>query len=135
MVPTRSQRMGWGADSSREDRPGVPQELDPPHPLGNAHWQSPEQQSAARPPSAIERHHELTPVYGTVNPPRALSGVIRRMAYRLPDYKRRRWLMLMLADRVDVIEHTLLPSALGVAVLGLLGLGAVMGIRALRSAS
>jgi hypothetical protein len=38
-------------------------------------------------------------------PPRGLSGFIRRVAYRVPDHKPRHWLYLMLADRIDAVEH------------------------------
>jgi hypothetical protein len=101
--------LGWGVDARREDRPGVPREM-PPQKMGNAHWSVPEQQHS-RKPAAIERRHELTPVYGTVNPPAKLSGLVRRLAYRAPDYRPRRWMLLMLADRIDVLEHRLVPAA------------------------
>ena len=47
----------------------------------------------------------LTPVHSTAIPPRGLSGLLRRVAYGIPEYRARRWALLMLADRVDVIEH------------------------------
>jgi hypothetical protein len=67
----------------------------------------------------------MPPVFGTAQPPAGLSGLIRRFAYRYPDNKPRRWLMLMLADRVDVLEHSLLrrslPVGAGLAALLLVG--------------
>jgi hypothetical protein len=47
---------------------------------------------------------ELTPVFGTAQPPRGLSGILRRYAYKIPDHKPRHWAVLFLADRVDVYE-------------------------------
>jgi len=44
----------------------------------------------------------LTPVFGTAQPPAGLSGILRRMAYRVPEHRPRHWMPLMLADRVDV---------------------------------
>jgi hypothetical protein len=119
------QRVAAHADSAVDrnplDRPGVPQEADPPEPLSNAHWLSPEQQVSERPP-VVGRGRQLTPVYSVANPPRGLSGMIRRLAYRVPDYRPRRWLLLVLADRVDVLESNpklLLRAAAGAGVVGL----------------
>jgi hypothetical protein len=103
-------------------RPGVPQELDPPAPLANAHWLTPDQQHSVQLP-LVGAGRQLTPVYSVENPPRGLSGLVRRLAYRVPDYRPRRWLLLMLADRIDVVESnpTKLVRLLG--SMGLVGLG------------
>ncbi|MDX2020207.1 MAG: hypothetical protein SF187_08195 [Deltaproteobacteria bacterium] len=47
---------------------------------------------------------EITPVYGNSVNPRWLSGFIRRRGYSIPEHNAARWLLLMLGDRVDVIE-------------------------------
>jgi len=74
----------------------------------------------------------LTPVFSTAVPPHGLSGVLRRIAYQIPDHRVRHWLVLMAADRVDVIESDVggfvrrsLPVVAVAAVVG-------VGIRALR---
>src|SRR4051812_46539272 len=77
---------GWGVDRRLEDRPGVPLEQ--------------------------ERHvgHDTLqgqPPYTDTIPLKGLSGVLRRAAYAVPDWKPRRWMMLMLADRVDALESKL----------------------------
>lgn len=68
----------------------------------------------------------LTPVFGTAQPPRGLSGALRALAYRIPDHHRSHWVALMLADRVDVIEHgagrPLKWVALGVPVAAFIGM-------------
>jgi hypothetical protein len=46
----------------------------------------------------------LTPVFSSAVPPRGLSGLMRRRAYQIHEHQARRWLMLLLADRVDVWE-------------------------------
>ena len=112
----------WGVDRRLEDRPGVPKEANPPRVVGNAHWSVPERQNTER-GSLVSPTRQLTPVYASVNPPRGLSGVIRRAAYHYPEYKPRRWLMLMLADRVDAIEHNVPRTAL---VLGGIGAAALV---------
>lgn len=113
---------GWGADLDPKSRPGVPMEW-APHPAGAAHWTRPVKQPEN---PAVLKHplrKELTPVFGTGEPPKGLSGLIRKVAYRAPDHKAKHWLLLMLADRVDVVERLVtrfplvLPAALAGGVL------------------
>jgi hypothetical protein len=128
---TTSDVVGWGADSKLEKRPGVPMEMDPPAPIGDPAWTEPEQQTMGK-PSVHGPLRRLTPVYGTVCPPRGLSGVIRRAAYRTPEYRARRWMMLLLADRIDVIEHNVAPAMLLLGgVLAIAG-GSIVAARLLR---
>jgi hypothetical protein len=119
-------------DESPRERPGVPQELDPPRPLANAHWIRPDQQRSEEAP-LIGVGRQLTPVYSIENPPRLLSGALRKLAYRVPDYQPRRWLLLMLADRIDVLESNPARLLRALGGVGLLGLG-VYGLSKLRRA-
>jgi hypothetical protein len=94
---------GWGADLDPADRPAYPKERTPPR-LDNVHWTRPEQQQ-----SEVEIFHSteragLTPVFGTSVPPSGLSGVLRRRAFRRSENDVRHWMMLLLADRVNVVE-------------------------------
>jgi hypothetical protein len=43
-------------------------------------------------------------VFGTSTPPSGLSGMIRDIAYRLSENDVRHWLLLLFADRVNVVE-------------------------------
>ncbi|HMJ13763.1 MAG TPA: hypothetical protein VK524_20240 [Polyangiaceae bacterium] len=113
---------GWGVDRRLEDRPGVPKEADPPRVVGNAHWNVPEPQATPR-ASLVSPTRPLTPVYSSACPARGVSGMIRRAAYHYPEYRSRRWLMLMLADRVDVLEHNVPRTAW---LLGGLGAAALL---------
>ena len=77
----------------------------------------------------------ITPVFGTAAPPRGLSGFIRRAAYRIPEHDARRWMLLMLGDRVDVMEsrvqrHPLLSLALAAGLVGALGMVVPARLRA-----
>lgn len=67
----------------------------------------------------------LTPVFGTCQPPRGLSGLVRRAAYRIPDHSAGRWMLLLLGDRVDVWESRLRrhPLLAGLGLAALLGAG------------
>jgi hypothetical protein len=49
-------------------------------------------------------HGRLTPVFGTACPPRGLSGRMRDFAYHYSEGRLMRWLTLLAADRVDVVE-------------------------------
>jgi hypothetical protein len=117
---------GWGADAPMERRPGVPRETDPPSPIGSGSLSPPAQQRNLA-PTAKAPWKALTPVYGTAVPLRGLSGLLRRVAHAMPDYKPRRWMLLMLADRIDVLEHNVVPAVTFVG----LGALAVLGVRAL----
>jgi hypothetical protein len=61
---------------------------------------------------------KLTPVFGTCQPPRGLSGLMRRAAYKVPEHKAGRWMTLLMADRVDVWESRMRrhPILSGLAV-------------------
>ena len=113
----------WGVDLPRGNRPGVPAEQDPPRPMGNALGGVPLAQVTEAQP-LVGASRPKTPVYALTVPPRGLSGALRRVAYGIPGYKARRWMLLMAADRIDVLEHNPLRTAtlIGGAV-ALVGLG------------
>jgi hypothetical protein len=124
--------IGAGIDAPKQRRPGVPIETRPQIAKG-AHWDSPARQ---QPHGEILRRPdlaELTPVFGTAQPPHGLSGVIRRYAYTLPDHKSQRWAALLVADRVDVAESGLAdlfrrrPLAVAAGFLLLVGAGVAVG--------
>jgi hypothetical protein len=123
---------GWiGVDETPERRPGIPMEIDPPHPMGAAHWGEPERQPDPGPRTVLRQRERttLTPVFGTTVPPRGVSGGLRRLGYRIPEHRTTHWLVLLLADRVDVFEDRvrrgspfLVPLALAIGG-GALALG------------
>jgi hypothetical protein len=94
---------GWGVDLDPKDRPSVPQERFDLDATG-AHWEFPERQPEKWPRERSIEHAFLTPVFGTSTPPRGLSGVIRKFAYRYSEARAAHWLILLAADRVDSIE-------------------------------
>ena len=98
---------GWGVDLDPKDRPSVPREWFDPEPTG-AHWDFPDRQQEKWPRERSIEHKFLTPVFGTSTPPRGLSGVMRKYAYRkFSEARAAHWLILLAADRVDAIEHHL----------------------------
>lgn len=97
---------GWGADLDPAVRPAVPRERTPPR-LENVPWEAPSPQ-----PRTVKVFHSterpgLTPVFGTSTPPSGVSGLIRGVAYRYSENDLRHWLMLLFADRVNVVEGIL----------------------------
>lgn len=93
----------WGVDLDPQNRPAVPKERFNPQGTG-AHWDFPERQPERWPREKSTEHKFLTPVFGTACPPKGLSGAIRRYAYRYSEGQLTHWLLLVLGDRVDVLE-------------------------------
>lgn len=94
---------GWGADLDHENRPAYPKERTPPR-LEGLHWHEPDQQPIDREVLHSNERPGLTPVFGTSVPPSGLSGLIRRAAFKYSENDMRHWLMLLLADRINMVE-------------------------------
>jgi hypothetical protein len=106
----RARIPGWGADLDPADRPSVPKERAPT--LNGAHWDFPERQPETWARERSIEHAFLTPVFGTSCPPKGLSGVMRKIAYkRYSEAKAAHWLLLLAADRVDALESALASFA------------------------
>jgi hypothetical protein len=94
---------GWGSDLDPARRPGVPRDKAPE--LGPESLYPPiEPQSPSFRIHKSTEHAKLTPVFGTSCPPRGLSGALRSIGYRFSEGRLARWLTLMAADRIDVVE-------------------------------
>lgn len=107
----RARIPGWGADLDPADRPAFPQEVYSPDTTG-AHWEFPDRQIEHRPRERSIEHRFLTPVFGTAQPLSGLSGVIKRFAYaRFSEGRAAHWLLLILGDRVNVVEARLAAVA------------------------
>ena len=102
----RARIPGWGVDLDPADRPSVPRERFDPGATG-AHWDFPERQPEKWPRERSVEHEQLPPVFGTTCPPRGVSGMLRRYAYRFSEARAAHWLILIAADRVDALEHHL----------------------------
>lgn len=110
---------GWGADLDRKNRPGVPMERTPPRFINQPEGDPPQQQEKVEILVSSERPG-ITQVFGTVQPPSGLSGMIRRLAFKASENDLRHWLLLLLADRVNMVEgiaddlaHGKVPNVLG----------------------
>jgi len=97
----RARIPGWGVDLDPRDRPSYPK-LELREDRTGAHWDFPERQVEERPRERSIEHAFVTPVFGTAQPTRGVSGALRKYAYRRhSEGKMAHWLILMAADRVD----------------------------------
>jgi hypothetical protein len=94
---------GWGADLDRKNRPAVPMERTPARFIHPHEGKLPQQPENVEILVSTERPG-ITPIFGTAQPPSGLSGMIRRAAYKWSENDLRRWLLLLAADRVNVVE-------------------------------
>ena len=100
----RSRIPGWGVDLDPEVRPSRRKLRYDPDATG-AHWDIPEQQQEKVPRERSIEHERLPPVFGTAQPLKGLSGVVRRYAYeRYSEGTNLHWLLLILGDRIDSVE-------------------------------
>lgn len=110
---------GWGSDLDHKNRPAIPMERTPPRFIHVPQGQPVQQAQTVEVFCSPERPG-ITPIFGTAEPPKWVSGAIRRLAYKLPENDLRHWLMLLAADRVNMVEgivedlaHGHVPNVLG----------------------
>ena len=98
---------GWGIDADVNNDPTYPMKRRTDEEQEGYTWQRPEQQAAdVEILKSVERPN-LTAVFGTAAPPAGVSGLIRRVAYKYSESSYGRWLPLILADRIDMVEGVL----------------------------
>ncbi len=95
---------GWGVDADAKNDPTYPYRVRAADEGLHMDWQRPPQQHSGVEVLQSVEHERRPAVFGTSTPPRGLSGMIRRLAFRWSESDWRHWLMLMGADRVDVVE-------------------------------
>jgi hypothetical protein len=102
-TPPRRDVPGWGVDLAPEDRPAYPMERMPPRLPHMPDGDPPPQ------PVTIEVFHSserpgITPIFGTSTPPSGLSGRVRKFAFGYSENDMRHWLLLLFADRINMVE-------------------------------
>jgi hypothetical protein len=95
---------GWAVDADPENDPTYPYRDRSKDEGPGMNWQRPTQQTSDVEILQSVEHVRRPAVFGTSSPPRALSGMIRRLAFRWSESNWLHWLMLMGADRVDMVE-------------------------------
>lgn len=96
--------IGWGADLDPRLRPAVPKEKIPKSGTLSSGL-TPSQQIMRVPIFHSLERGAVTHVFGSACPPRGLSGILRRWSYeKFGEGRMAHWLILLLADRIDVVE-------------------------------
>ena len=103
-VPARLAHIkSWGADLDYANRPAYPMERMPAR-LEGDHSHAPVQQAqTVEILQSIERPG-ITLIFGTPQPSSGLSGMLRRAAFGYSESDLRHWLILLFADRVNMVE-------------------------------
>jgi len=117
---------GWGVDADPQNDPTYPmRDQTQDHGL-TRRWERPPIQHAEVEILQSIEHVRRPAVVGTSTPPSGVSGILRRVAFRWSESNWIHWLLLLGADRINVVEgvvddlaHARLPN-----------IPAEMGIRA-----
>ena len=95
--------IGWGVDANSENDPTYPYR-DRSNDDHSGEWTRPAQQRSSVELLQSVEHKRTPAVFGTSSPPRGVSGMMRRLAFRWTESNWAHWMILMGADRVDMVE-------------------------------
>ena len=95
---------GWGIDADPKNDPTYPMKKRTDEEIRGYTWERPPLQPVnIEVLKSVERPN-ITAVFGTAMPPKGLSGAIRRFAFKYSENSYARWMQLVLADRINVVE-------------------------------
>ena len=100
----RSIIRGWGVDADPRNNPTYPMREISQDDKAGMNWSRPALQTSSVEVLHSNERPNLTAVFGTSTPPAALSGAIRRHAFKRSEGKWGHWLLLLMADRINVVE-------------------------------
>jgi hypothetical protein len=104
---------GWGVDADPKNEPTYPIKNYTGVDHQRLNWERPPQQEQTVEILHSTEHLRTPAVFGTTLPPKGLSGIIRRKAFKYSENMLRHWLTLILADRVNVVEGVIEDMAKG----------------------
>ena len=104
---------GWGVDADPENDPTYPMRHIQDQQSRGLTWHRPAQQEPSVEILQSIEHNRLPAVLGTSTPPSGFSGMIRRYAFRRSESDWWHWLLLMGADRLNVVEGVVQDLAHG----------------------
>jgi hypothetical protein len=104
---------GWGIDADPANNPTYPMRHVEDQRTRGFTWDRPTLQDPQVEILRSVEHDRLPAVLGTSTPPSGLSGAIRRAAFRRSESDWWHWLMLMRADRINVVEGVIEDLARG----------------------
>jgi hypothetical protein len=94
---------GWGVDADPRNDPTYPYR-DRSADNHSGEWRRPAQQEPEVELLQSVEHKQRPAVFGTASPPKYLSGWMRRLAFRWTESHWAHWMLLMGADRVNMVE-------------------------------
>ena len=96
--------VGWGVDADPENDPTRPMRDRAGAPGPDGFWDRPSLQIPDVEILQSVEHVRQPAVLGESTPPSGLSGVLRRQAFAFSESQWGHWLILMLADRINMVE-------------------------------
>jgi len=103
-MPDTFDSHGHEAETNARDWPAYPMRKESGDEHKGMTWARPSQQIATVEVLQSNERPGLSAVFGTPLPPRGLSGVLRRIAFRFSESNGAHWVILILADRINVME-------------------------------
>ncbi|MTE01579.1 hypothetical protein GIY56_14925 [Paracoccus sp. YIM 132242] len=95
---------GWGVDADPKNDPTYPMRDRAGDTKGGMDWDRPPLQRADIEVLRSMEYNRRPAVFGTASPPSGLSGMVRRAAFGYSESDWRHWLMLLGADRINMVE-------------------------------
>ena len=95
---------GWGVDIDLKNDPTYPIKFRTDEEQKGYSWDRPSQQIIKEEVLHSNERPNLSSVFGTSVPPKGLSGMIRRYAFKHSESNYAHWLPLIMADRIGVVE-------------------------------
>jgi hypothetical protein len=95
---------GWGIDADPKNDPTYPMKRRTDEEQKGYSWKRPTQQPIDIEVLKSTERPNISATFGTSMPPSGLSGMIRRWAFTHSENSYGRWLPLLLADRVNMVE-------------------------------
>jgi hypothetical protein len=96
--------VGWGVDADTRNDPTYPYRDRAADEGLTKNWERPPLQTSPVEILQSIEHIRKPAVFGTSTPPSGISGMIRRLAFRWSESNWLHWLLLMGADRINVVE-------------------------------
>jgi len=117
---------GWNIDANRENDPTYPMRDVEGDRSKAVDWPQPALQDTDIEVLQSVEHVRRPAVFGTSTPPSGVSGALRRLAFKRSESDWWHWLLLIAADRINVVEGVFEDLAAG----KLPNIPAEMGLRA-----
>ncbi len=96
--------VGWGVDADPRNDPTYPYRDRSADKGLTQNWEPPSPQESQVEILQSVEYVRRPAVFGTSTPPHGISGVVRRAAFRWSESNWLHWLLLMGADRINVVE-------------------------------